>query len=834
MEQLAKHLSEATVETLRQAIAEAGGNEVVFVGQVDERGRVFQVEPIARGNLEAAPVVLSRLGPGEVVLHNHPGGELTPSHQDLELASRLANERGCGFLIVDNEVTRVYAVVAPLPKRTQTSLDLARLTALLAPDGRIATALPGYEHRPEQVHMLEEVVQAYNHDSMAVIEAGTGTGKSLAYLVPSIIWAATNRERVVIATRTITLQEQLLHKDLPFLRECLGYDFKAVLVKGQANYLCLKKLESLHRGAWLPGLRPDLERLSAWAERTTDGSTADLDHDAPTELWDEVSVELDLCPRLRCPHYQRCFYFSARREAASADLLLINHHLLFADLSLRNRGPAGASLLPGYTKLVLDEAHHLEEVASEFLGGEVGNLWLQRLLRRLYHQGQRYPSVLAQITVQVKSCPALPLALADRLGELLEVELPDLHRELVDLVAELVDGTLTCLGTPGSGNSKALKLRLREEDFERPELQQAAIRPATTLLVACAAFRRGAERLVETLGEAPERLKEDLIFPLQILAALTLRLERALDTLCELLTPGENDQVRWIELEQRRTGFSLAFRGAPLAVGEALTEQLYQRTASTIFTSATLSTERTFAFFRERVGLDRYTEPRLCERLIGSPFAYREQVLLGVPSDLPSPKAPGHLAALTRAVKELCLATGGGTFVLFTSREQLDAVHRAVQAELTEAGLQLFRQGELRRFQLLTAFKATPGAVLFGTDSFWEGVDVEGDALRAVLIARLPFRVPTEPLLQARVEDLERRGEDAFTRYTVPQAIIRFKQGFGRLIRKKDDRGVVVILDSRVLGRSYGQAFLSSLPETGRCFAPQEKVVAEVRRFLKR
>ena len=385
---LTASLTPAVAVSLATAIREAGGNEVFFLGRTSPELIVNAVEVLARGSKEAVPAILSGCRFGDVVIHNHPSGRLHPSKADLNIASQLGS-LGVGFFIVDNPVSHIYRVVEPFAPRTEVALEMAAIAGILGPGGAVANALPDFEERPEQLRMAFHVAEAFNHGKLAVIEAGTGTGKSLAYLVPALLWAKQNEERVVVSTNTINLQEQLIRKDLPFLQRASSLDFRAVLVKGRNNYLCLRRAETAKSE---PGLFDSEEvahlgALLEWAKSTKDGGKDELTFLPPEGVWEEICCEADQCGRASCPHYSRCFFHKARRQAAQADLLVVNHALLLADLALRQETDnyGAAAVLPPFARVILDEAHHLEDVATRYFSTQVTRFAFARVLNRLRH-----------------------------------------------------------------------------------------------------------------------------------------------------------------------------------------------------------------------------------------------------------------------------------------------------------------------------------------------------------------------------------------------------------------------------------------------------------------
>ena len=822
LEKLAQSLGIA-LETHHRALDDARAAYRLFVALLDQ---AYRLDPsLIRGVSSVAERSNWSLRPVFVDLEQMRSRTTFSASLGQQLAAKGMLSGGGGRSLLSSSRGTVEHDKPLQPTETIRPLDEEALAALLDQGGLFARRLSHYEYRPEQITMLRRVTEAFNRGEVVMIEAGTGLGKSLAYLLPAVHWAVQNGQRVVIATHTINLQDQLLTKDIPELQRILPFEFKAVALKGRNNYVCPRRVRQMRaeleaRQAGLPGISSAgadevalrvLARVLVWMETTLTGDKQELFLPTSEEnvIWSYICSDAELCTPEQCRR-ENCFFQRARRAAESAHIVVVNHALLFADVATDNR------VLPEYHHLIIDEAHHLEDSVTGQLSFHVGLAALKRLLEELSEPTgeQRYNGFLARLIPRVRQeLPAGEINLLQERVALGHDSVAQARGAAHTLFATLKT-FLELHGPMNHNTSYEQRLRLtpamrRQPDWDKVEMAWGELNDCLNRLSGhLGNLSQLVSRWDDQVGlRAGDELQRELSSYRTRVDVFRAQLHTVLEE--EAARDSHHAYVTWLELPNQEQMPTL--HAAPLHVGHLVRRHLFEANETVILTSATLRTGESFEYLRERLGAE-----DVSEMVLASPFDYRASTLFYLPTDIPEPGQPGYQRKLETALLSLIRATRGRTLVLFTSHSQLRHTANALREALGQDEIVLLEQGAGSRAHLLERFKTTERCVLFGTRSFWEGIDVAGERLSCVVITRLPFDVPDDPIFVARSEAYA----DPFYEFSLPNAILRFRQGFGRLIRSRRDRGVVVCMDRRLLTKAYGQEFLRSLPDCTRQQGP--------------
>lgn len=701
--------------------------------------------------------------------------------------------------------------------KTVQKIDVDEAGDYLSSGGPLASFSDSFEERPVQIELLKNIAKTFNENGIGVYEAGTGVGKSYAYLIPSMIWALKNKEKVVISTGTINLQQQLCEKDIPMAEKIISRKVKFVLLKGRQNYVCKRRFYDAHSQRELFDDSEIMDRISEWVENTGTGSRSELSFLPPENVWSRINSESDACMGPRCPYHAECFVMKTRKEAASANIIVVNHHLLFADIEARlsSGNYEEAAVLPPYRHIVFDEAHGIENAATSFFSKSFNRFKIMKQVNTLYRRRKKTESGYL-CTLAILSSSEDKAAFAYEMVNRIKNDLINLETAALDLL------------------SGGLNLRLCEKTFRSfgPVISLSA-----TLAKSIDSFVSLSRQIMEGISDADKEIP--VYWETKILL-------RRLEDVCVILNDfsswdEKKDNVFWIQkrvlsgeaARDSENPVYLVFTETPLEIGSLMNKGVFEPMKSVVCTSATLKTGRDFHYWLRRNGVVFAEEERVLLGDFPSPFPYEKNMLFAVPSDAPFPDDVSFQGWIESAISKLILAAEGRTLVLFTSYDSLKNAFSSVQRKLSKSFDGMFlRQGSDDNSRLLELFKKDLKSVLFATDSFWQGVDVPGESLSQVIIVKLPFTVPNDPVFTARSEAIERRGGSSFMDLSVPEAVIKFRQGAGRLLRRGDDKGVAVVLDRRIYEKRYGSFFMQSLPECRRIYEPLEKIAEKVSGFI--
>ncbi|GGH72048.1 ATP-dependent helicase DinG [Saccharibacillus endophyticus] len=709
--------------------------------------------------------------------------------------------------------------------------DLSFADFLEQVQDNLRAELPGYEERESQNMMFGKVQEAFGSDKHLLIEAGTGTGKSLGYLIPSIYESVRNDRKVMISTHTINLQEQLRERDVPLLTRVVPFEFRASVFKGRQHYLCMRKLEQkIDRREFVHPADDAMTsaQLVVWLTRTQSGDDEELNLGIGRgqDFWDTVASETDSCLGRACPWFRSCFYYRAKHEASMADVVVTNHSKLFSDVK------ADDQLLPAYERLVIDEAHHLEDVAGKHLGLHLKYFSLVHSMTRLYKDSKNGQlSALRQLLGRLghEKTNDWTRAIDDVIPELIDA------KESWDKLTELLYTLLPDRADPSAPEAGQHTLRLTAGEYPKGWDTLSTLEDQIYVGLG-EAVRRGERMAASVKEDSGDYTAEGLATDI---SGLLKDLSEARESLRFFMRLDDGSTVYWLEGSSQFKSKSLQLYAVPIDVSAQLQQHFFDKKKSIVLTSATLAVDKKFEYMIDQLGLrESASQKRLLTEVLPSPFNYREQALLIVPRDFPSVRGQnadaGFLAALTDSLARTAEATQGRMLVLFTSYRMLRQVYEPLKELLAASGISIIGQGvdSGSRSRLTRRFMDNPKTVLLGTSSFWEGVDIPGDALTCLAIVRLPFQPPSHPLLEAKSELLKRQNLNPFMKLSVPQAVIRFKQGFGRLVRTRRDRGIVIVYDTRVIESYYGKYFLYSLPGPKMEHMTLDQIVPRVEEWL--
>ena len=811
-----KYFTNDVIFSLQDAIAEADGNEVFFTGTLNSEGLVSSVKVGARGMEHSVPVHQHDARTAEVLIHNHPSGVLVPSGADLGVAEKSA-ANGTGFYIINNDVSAVYVVVEPVRLPQKKMLNTEEAGDYISQGGALSKISENFEERPVQIELLKNIADSYNSDKIGVFEAGTGVGKSYSYLIPSVLWALENNEKIVISTGTINLQQQLCEKDIPFIEKIIGRKINFILMKGRQNYICLRRLNDC--AGFLDLFEDETNDFNAimdWTNETSTGSKSEIPFQVSENVWSKINSESDACMGMKCPYHSECYVMKVRKEALSANIVVVNHHLLFADIQSRMNGAGyeDAAVLPPYKRIVFDEAHGIESAATSFFSESINRFKLNKLLFPMYHRRKNSEA-----------------------GHLCTMAILSANEEKAGQAYEITSNIKSAI----EHFELAAKDLLGNEFTKR--IYQSTARDFGPFIVAVSELAKYLGQFSDVIRIVMEGIDDDdKDAPAYWESKVILRhLDEYVVLLKNFCSWDEfPNEVFWIQKRKLNPAIVkdnsdpeyIILTQTPLDISYLMKDGVLEPMNSIIFTSATLKTGRDFNYWMNRIGIGLMDKERISTAEFDSPFPYKTNMLFAVPSDAPVSDAYGFQQYIEMAIPRLIEAAQGRTLVLFTSYESLRSAYRTVSAMSRTLPGRILRQGEDDNARLLETFKNEKESVLFATDSFWQGVDIPGESLSQVIIVKLPFTVPNDPVFVAKSEAIENRGGNSFMDLSVPEAVIKFRQGVGRLIRRSDDKGVVVVLDRRIYEKRYGSVFLASIPECKKVYEPLADVINHVKSFI--
>ena len=798
------------INYIKNEIKQNNYGEVVFLCSLNKEKIVYQVSVISRGNMDSAPALLKIEGPGKMIIHNHPSGNLLPSDNDISIASILANNI-VGFGIIDNTVKNVNVVVEPQIKYEVEKLDYDKVIEVFSSKSSLSK-IKEFKERESQKTMVKYVINSLNNNRISIIESGTGTGKTWAYLVPLMEWVDKNHERCVISTYTINLQQQILN-DFFILNTALKSDkLKITAIKGRKNYLCKLRLDSLSNtfNFLLPeGVKPeDFEHIKEWSKKTLNGTKSDISFSLKDSLWEEISADGETCINDKCQYFPGdCFYFKAREKALSSDILIVNHHLLFTDIMLKSQD-GEFSVLPEYSRIILDEAHHLEDSYRSQQERIFSWYGFVKIINKIYiKKGKKSKGLLTYFESVIPN-----ELLTESINKIDEV------RKTAKNFFETIFNEILSISIKNNYISLEDFLSKSSRNFEFKELINKFGKDLTDI-----------SSILKEIIEYSKNLGDDL--NLKILYSKRLRILEYSSVLKDFIE--KDEKLHLLHIDERKDYKSLTLRILPIDLSQSIVENVYTKFPSIVMTSATLSVDNRFDLFKRWIGLDKIPK-RVDEVSLTSPFDYKNNMSIMVPSDFPLPTQEiVFLDMATNFLSEVIKIADGKTFILFTSYYMMEKFHKLLSESLSNSNFSLLKQGDYQREELLNLFKKGFKTVLLGTSSFWEGVDVVGDSLSVVAIMKLPFPVPTEPLFSAKSKIIEEEGGNSFMDLSVPLTSLKLKQGIGRLIRSENDKGIVLILDNRLTKKRYGKTISNSLQNTSIRSDYYQNLVVNIDNFIK-
>ena len=795
--------SEESLRTIKEYLIENDNKSIIFKATFDENEVIQEPFFLSLYKKKTFEETLTKVKRDEVVIRITKPNQLYPNDLELELSEELFNRRNIAYCLLSSDLDDFYFI----QDIDRTNLEKIDIEDYFSEDGILVNEIKGFEYRHEQEEMAKNIQNAINDNRKIIVEAGTGTGKTLAYLIPAIKWAITNKKKVIIATNTINLQEQLLLKDIPLAKSVIKDEFTYALVKGRSNYLCKRLFTELSLGKSIDietfsmEAREQIEYILKWGNKTKTGDKAELPFEVYPDVWELVQSTTELCLGKKCSFRKECFHMKTRMKKMEADILISNHHVFFSDLNVRAETDFDSEylILPRYDMVIFDEAHNIESVARSYFSVEVSKISFTRLLHRIYQKKSKKKKEKSALTRVEETIDEKYLEKSGDYLELLKTMKSEIYSlqtigdEYFDEIGKMFETNTEAPIRKSLNNFEMTKSNFLENLRDKKEFFQAKLAEFLNLMMA----------FNNVIDEEKDKNPEVINFNNHLKI-----FKKYIDSFKFINNFSDADYVYWLDINSKRTNVVLT--ATPLNIAQKLSSVLFENLNRLVFASATIMANGNFEYFKKSLGLD---EEECIECFIESPFDYEHQMSVYIPADIQdSENLNAFVTDASKFILEILKKTKGKAFILFTSYTMLNQIYYSVVNKLKNSNFEIFLHGEKPRSQLIKEFKEAKNPVLFGTTSFWEGVDVQGENLSNVIITKLPFLVPTDPIVSAISKKIEEDGGNSFSDFQLPEAIIKFKQGVGRLIRKKTDRGNVFILDSRIIKKRYGSAFIKALP----------------------
>ncbi|WP_298971969.1 ATP-dependent DNA helicase [uncultured Fusobacterium sp.] len=795
--------SEESLHVIKEYLIENDNKSIILKATFDENEVIQEPFFLSLYKKKTFEETLTKVKRDEVVIRITKPNQLYPNDLELELSEELFNRRNIAYCLLSSDLDDFYFI----QDIDRTNLEKIDIEDYFSKEGILVNEIKGFEHRHEQEEMAKNIQNAVNNNKKIIVEAGTGTGKTLAYLIPAIKWAIANKKKVIIATNTINLQEQLLLKDIPLAKSVIKDEFSYALVKGRTNYLCKRLFTELSLGksvdieTFSMEAREQIEYILKWGNKTKTGDKAELPFEVYPDVWELVQSTTELCLGKKCPFRKECFHMKTRMKKMEADILISNHHVFFSDLNVRAETDFDSEylILPRYDMVIFDEAHNIESVARSYFSVEVSKISFTRLLHRIYQKKIKKKKEKSALTRVEETIDEKYL---EKTGDYLELlksmkseiyNLQTIGDEYFDEIRKMFETNTEAPIRKSLNSFEMTKSNFLENLRAKKEFFQAKLAEFLNLMMA----------FNNVIDEEKDKNPEVINFNNHLKI-----FKKYIDSFKFINNFSDADYVYWLDINSKRTNVVLT--ATPLNIAQKLSSVLYENLNRLVFASATIMANGNFEYFKKSLGLD---EEECLECFIESPFDYENQMSVYIPADIQdSENLNAFVTDASKFILDILKKTKGKAFILFTSYTMLNQIYYSIVNKLKNSNFEIFLHGEKPRSQLIKEFKEAKNPVLFGTTSFWEGVDVQGENLSNVIITKLPFLVPTDPIVAAISKKIEETGGNSFLDFQLPEAIIKFKQGVGRLIRKKTDRGNVFILDSRVIKKKYGSAFIKALP----------------------